>query len=110
MQYSQVPRFKEVFNTILGQTMNAKGTRWQIHTVQDVPVVEKGESTFVVLKLAFLYNGAKFVEDLEDLTVSLYIFTYIQLLCTNSNNILLFSAKFHRMRSKTRGQRQCTFS
>ena len=51
--------------------MNAKGTRWQIHTVQDVPVVEKGESTFVVLKLAFIYNGEKFVEDLEDLTVSL---------------------------------------
>lgn len=48
--------------------MNAKGTRWQTHTVQDVPVVEKGESTFAVLKLAFLYNGEKFVEDLEDLT------------------------------------------
>nr|XP_045089557.1 myosin-1B-like [Aegilops tauschii subsp. strangulata] len=63
-----VPRFKEVFNTILGQTMNAKGTRWQIHTMQDVPVVEKGESTFAVLKLAFLYNGEKFVEDMEDLT------------------------------------------
>ena len=65
--------------------MNAKGTRWQIHTVQDVLVVEKGESTFAVLKLAFLYNGEKFVEDLEDLTVSLYIFTYKQLICTNSN-------------------------
>ena len=91
MQYSQVPRFKEVFNTILGQTMNAKGTRWQTHTVQDVPVVEKGESTFAVLKLAFLYNGEKFVEDLEDLTVSLYRFTYKQLICTNSNNILPFS-------------------
>ncbi|VAH73423.1 unnamed protein product [Triticum turgidum subsp. durum] len=63
-----VPRFKEVFNIILGQTLNAKGTRWQTHTVQDVPVVEKGELTFVVLKLAFLYNGEKFVEDLEDLT------------------------------------------
>ena len=83
--------------------MNAKGTRWQTHTVQDVPVVEKGESTFAVLKLAFIYNGEKFVEDLEDLTVSLYI-------CRNSNDILLFSAKFHRMRSKTGGQRQCTFS
>ena len=110
MQYSQVPRFKEVFNTILGQTMNAKGTRWQTHTVQDVPVVEKGESTLAVLKLAFLYNGEKFVEDLEDLTVSLYRFTYKQLIRTNSNNILPFSAKFHRMRSKTGGQRQCTFS
>ena len=50
--------------------MNAKGTRWQTHTVQDVPVVEKGESTFAVLKLAFLYNGEKFIEDLEDLTVT----------------------------------------
>ena len=70
MQYSQVPRFKEVFNTILEQTMNPNKTRWQIHTVQDVPVVEKGESTFDVLKLAFLYNGEKFIEDLEDLTVT----------------------------------------
>ena len=50
MQYSQVPRLKEVFNIKLGPTMNAKGTRWQTHTVQDVPVVEKGESTFAVLK------------------------------------------------------------
>nr|XP_040251390.1 trichohyalin-like [Aegilops tauschii subsp. strangulata] len=63
-----VPRIKEVFNAILEQTMNPKKTRWQIHTVQDVPVVEKGESPFAVLKLAFLYNGEKFVEDLEDLT------------------------------------------
>ena len=110
MQYSQVPRFKEVFNTILEQTMNPNKTRWQIHTVQDVSVVEKGESPFAVLKLAFLYNGEKFVEDLEDLSVSLYRFTYKQLICTNSNNILPFSAKFHRMRSKTGGQRQCTFS
>ena len=110
MQYSQVPRFKEDFNTILGQTMTPMRTRWQIYTVQDVPVVEKGESTFVVLKLAFIYNGEKFVQDLEDLTVSLYRFTYKQLICTNSNNILLFLAKFHRMRSKTGGQRQCTFS
>ena len=110
MQYSQVPRFKEVFNTILRQTMTPMRTRWQIHTVQDVPVVEKGETTFAVLKLAFLYNGEKFVEDLEDLTVSLYRFTYKQLICTNSNNILLFLAKFHRMRSKIGGQRQCTFS
>ena len=110
MQYSQVPRFKEVFNIILGQTLNAKGTRWQTHTVQDVPVVEKGESTFVVLKLAFIYNGEKFFQDLEDLTVSLYRFTYKQLICTHSNNILLFSEKFHRMRSKIEGQRQCTFS
>ena len=78
MQYSQVPRFIEVFNTILGQTMNAKGTRWKIHTVQDVLVVEKGESTFAVLKLAFLYNGENFVEDLEDLTV-----IYIDLLINN---------------------------
>ena len=110
MQYSQVPRFKEVFNTILGQTMTPMRTRWQIHTVQDAPVVEKGESTFAVLKLAFIYNSEKFVQDLEDLTVSLYRFTYKQLICTNSNNILLFSAKFHRMRSKIGGQRQCTFS
>ena len=73
--------------------MNPKNTRWQIHIVQDVPVVEKGESPFAVLKLAFLYNGEKFVEDLEDLTVSLYIFTYKQLLWTNSNNILLFLGK-----------------
>ena len=110
MQYAQVPRFKEVFNTILEQTMNPNKIRWQIHTVQDVPVVEKGESTFAVLKIAFLYNGEKFVEDLEDCIVSLYIFTYKQLICRNSNDILLFSAKFHRMRSKTGGQRQCTFS
>ena len=90
--------------------MTPMRTRWQIHIVQDVPVVEKEESTFAVLKLAFIYNGEKFVEDLEDLIVSLYIFTYKQLICTNFNNILLFSAKFHRMRSKTGGQRQCTFS
>ena len=90
--------------------MNPKKTRWQIHTVQDVLVLEKGESPFAVLKLVFLYNGEKFVENLEDLIVSLYIFTYKQLICTNSNNILLFSEKFHRMRSKIEGQRQCTFS
>ena len=78
--------------------------------MQDVPLVEKGESPFAVLKLAFLYNGEKFVEDLEDLTVSLHRFTYKELICTNFNNILPFSAKFHRMRSKTGGQRQCTFS
>nr|XP_020189335.2 uncharacterized protein LOC109774990 [Aegilops tauschii subsp. strangulata] len=63
-----VSRIKEVFNTILEQTINPNKTRWQIHTMQDVPVVEKGESPFAVLKLAFLYNGEKFVEDLEDLT------------------------------------------
>ena len=50
--------------------MCPKKTRWQFHTVQDVPMVEKGASPFVVLKLASLYNGEKFIEDLEDLTVT----------------------------------------
>ena len=67
---SQVPKIKEVFSVILEQTMVPKNVRWQYHIVQDVLVVQKGESPFAVLKLAFLYNGEKFIEDLDDLTVS----------------------------------------
>ena len=50
--------------------MKPKSAKWQYKFVQDVPMVEKGESPFAILKLAFLYNGVKFIEDIDDFTVS----------------------------------------
>ena len=51
-----MPRRKEIFNVILQETMKPKNAKWEIHIVQDVPIVERGESPFVVLKFIFLYN------------------------------------------------------
>ena len=47
---------KEIFNVILQETMKPKNAKWEIHIVQDVPIVERDESPFVVLKFIFLYN------------------------------------------------------
>lgn len=61
-----VPRFKVVFNMVHQRDMETKQKgNWQIKFVEDIPMVDKGESAYAALKLAFLYNGMKFIEDIN---------------------------------------------
>ena len=66
----QVPRFKEVFNIIFKNQMENEKSKWDVHFVQGVPKVEKGESPFAVLRFAFLYDGKDFIEDIDNFDVS----------------------------------------
>ena len=44
--------------------------RYTINWVNDLPKLEFGESPYAVLRFAFIFNGEKLIEDIDDYDVS----------------------------------------
>ena len=70
-----MPRFDAVLKELYEQesyenSKHSKCKTWQTQEHQ-VPVTNIGESTFGVLRLAFLFDGTGFVEKIENFDVSL---------------------------------------
>ncbi|KAI4975747.1 hypothetical protein ZWY2020_049354 [Hordeum vulgare] len=88
-----LPRFKVVHQLVHGREMQSNGKgkgNWQVDILEDMPMVNKGESAYVALKLAFLYNGIKFVEDIDDFDDDLEIWkaeTLYMLLLSEVNEV-----------------------
>ena len=65
-----MPRFKEVYEILLGETLEKEKTWWEVHFLQGVPKVNKGKTPFAVLRFAHLFDGNHFVEDIDNFDVS----------------------------------------
>lgn len=44
--------------------------KWDCQWVEGVPQVERGESLYALLRFALLYNGERFMQDIDDFEVS----------------------------------------
>ncbi|KAI5011858.1 hypothetical protein ZWY2020_023992 [Hordeum vulgare] len=44
---------------------------WQVNFLEEMPMVNKVESAYVALKLAFVYNGIKFVKDIDHFDIDI---------------------------------------
>ncbi|KAI4975958.1 hypothetical protein ZWY2020_049565 [Hordeum vulgare] len=92
-EFANLPRFKVVHQLVHGREMESKGKgkgNWQVDILEDMPMVNKGESAYVALKLAFLYNDIKFVEDTDDFDDDLEIWkaeTLYMLLLSEVNEV-----------------------
>jgi hypothetical protein len=65
-----VPRFREVFEVLLDEKFEKEKGKWDVHFVQGVPKVNKGETPFAVLRFAHLFDGNDFIEDIDNFDVS----------------------------------------
>ncbi|KAE8793560.1 hypothetical protein D1007_31845 [Hordeum vulgare] len=63
---------------------------WEVNVLEEMPMVNKGESVYVALKLALMYNGIKFVEDIDNFDDDLEIWkaeTLYMLLLSEVNEL-----------------------
>ncbi|KAE8817525.1 hypothetical protein D1007_04617 [Hordeum vulgare] len=63
---------------------------WQVNFLEEMPMVNKVESAYVALKLAFVYNGIKFVKDIDHFDDDLEIWkaeTLYMLLLSEVNEV-----------------------
>ncbi|XBH58638.1 hypothetical protein VPH35_080041 [Triticum aestivum] len=65
-QEELVPRFKEVYEILLGEKFEKEKTRWDVEFLQGVPKVNKGETPFAVLRFAHLFDGNHFFEEIDN--------------------------------------------
>ena len=65
-----MPRFKAVYEILLGEKFEKEKTKWEVQFLKDVPNVNKGETPFVVLRFTHLFDGNHFVEEIDNLDVS----------------------------------------
>jgi len=65
-----VPRFKAVYEILLGEKFEKEKTKWEVQFLKDVPKVNKGETPFAVLRFAHLFDGNHFFEEIDNFDVS----------------------------------------
>ena len=75
-----MPRFKEVYEILLSEKFEKEKTKWEVQSLKDVPKVNKGETPFVVLRFAHLFDGNHFVEEIDNFDVSFRLKLAINLL------------------------------
>ncbi|KAE8770165.1 hypothetical protein D1007_58144 [Hordeum vulgare] len=96
----RLPRFKRVHEVVHGREMETKRKgNWQVNVFEEMPMVNKGESAYVALKLALLYNGIKFFEEIDNFDDDLEIWKaetlYILLLSeVNEVNLMRWVKRF----------------